>query len=163
MLRRRSLFRSRRLFLCLMRIFIILTFVFFSVPLICNAQMKPETSSNKSFVKSSAAYAEVLLRRTELEADLEELLVAYTREFPAVKETQLQIDLLNAELMKLFATKIEEKEKLTLALGKLIIRKVELENDLSNLKRQYGDEHPSVKKAQRKVLVFESAIKDILL
>lgn len=144
-----------------MRYFIVLAILILSAPLA--AQVKTDALASKSFVKSTAAYTEVLLRRTELEAELEELLVSYTREFPAVRSVQLQIDLLNTELMKLFEVKTEEKEKLTSALGRLIVRKVELEKDLANLKRQYGEEHPNVKKAERKVLVFESAIKDVLL
>ncbi len=55
-----------------------------------------------------------------------------------------------------------ESGKLTLALGKLIVRKIELETDLWNLRRQYNDEHPEVKRAKRKVEVFERAIKEIL-
>ncbi len=41
------------------------------------------TSAQKA-IKSTAAYAEVLLRKTELEATLEDLSVAYTEDFPKV-------------------------------------------------------------------------------
>jgi hypothetical protein len=140
-----------------------------SVAVVCNAQTTTNSDSNKTplnqasaVVKSSAAYAEVLLNQTELEADLEELLVAYTLEFPKVKEIRFKLGLLKVEMSKLFAVKQTESQKLTLALGKLIVRKVELEGDLWNLQKQYGDEHPTVKKAKRKVLVYESAIKDVM-
>jgi hypothetical protein len=140
-----------------------------SLTIVCNAQTTSGSDSiktpfNQAFteVKSSPAYAEVLLNRTELEADLEELLVAYTLEFPKVKEIQFKLGLLKTEMAKLFAVKQTESQKLTLALGKLIVRKVELEGDLWSLQKQYGDEHPTVKKAKRKVLVYQSAIKDVL-
>ncbi len=117
---------------------------------------------NPTFVNSSPAFAEVLLKRTELEAELEELLVAYTLEFPKVKQIQFELKLINTEMDRLYAVKASESQKLTLALGKLIVRKVELESELWNLQKQYGDDHPNVKKAKRKVLVYDSAIKDVL-
>lgn len=141
--------------------------VFFTIVLLfsvgfCSAQTRVDTETS-TLVRASSAYSEVLLKRTELEAELEDLLVAYTLEFPKVKEIQYQLVLLKTEMNKLFAVKPSESQKLTLALGKLIVRKIELEADLWNLKKQYSDEHPEVKKAKRKVLVFESAIKDVLL
>lgn len=129
----------------------------------CYSQKKSDQkSADETVVRSSPAYAEVLLKRTELEAELEDLLVTYKLEFPKVEEIRFEIGLANAEMAKFFTIKPEESQKLTLALGKLVNRKIELETDLWKLKRQYGDEHPDVKKASRKVLVFESAIKDIL-
>ncbi len=129
------------------------------------AQTKTATKplpENVKIVKSTAAYAEILLKKTELEADLEDLLVAYTLEYPKVKEIQFQLDLIKIETNKLFTVKSDESQKLTIALGKLILRKIELDTELWNLQRQYNDEHPEVKKAKRKVMVFESAIKDVL-
>jgi hypothetical protein len=49
-----------------------------------------------------------------------------------------------------------------LALGKLIVRKIELETNLWNLKAQYKDDYPDVRKAKQKVAVFERAIREIL-
>lgn len=138
---------------------VLLAFAAISSP----AQTTPKRKELPQFVRSSAAYAEVLLRRTELEADLEDLLVAYTLEFPRVKEIRYKLDLLNAAMDKLAAVKPEESSKLTLALGKLLVRKTELETELWNLQKQYNDDHPDVKKIKRKILVFESAVKDVLL
>ncbi len=129
---------------------------------VCFSQTNP-TAANVRLVKATPAYAEVLLNRTELEAELEDLLVAYTLEYPAVKNIQFKLGLIKQEMTKLLAVKPAESQKLTLALGKLIVRKIELEGELWNLQKQYGDEHPTVKKAKRKVLVFESAIKDVLI
>ncbi|MEZ5428122.1 MAG: hypothetical protein R2747_17755 [Pyrinomonadaceae bacterium] len=130
---------------------------------LCAGQTEPKRKDLPRFVKASPAFAEILLQRTEFEADLEDLLVAYTLEFPKVKEIRYRLDMLNAEIYKLADVKQEESSKLTLALGKLMIRKADLETDLWNLQKQYSDEHPDVKKIKRKILVFDSAIKDILL
>src|SRR5687767_11405889 len=93
-----------------------LTVILFSVFFVqgqTKSAVKPAPETLKA-VKSSAAYAEILLQRTVLEAELEDLLVAYTLEYPKVKEIQFQLGLIKIEMDKLFTVKPEEKEKLTL-------------------------------------------------
>jgi uncharacterized protein involved in exopolysaccharide biosynthesis len=115
-----------------------------------------------SAVKSSPAYAELLLRKTERESELEEFLLDYTEEFPMVKEIRFELGVIQKELDKILAVNASESGKLTLALGKLMVRKVEIETDSWNLRRQYNDDHPEVKRAKRKAEVYERAIKEIL-
>jgi hypothetical protein len=113
-------------------------------------------------VRSSAAYAEVLLRRTEIEADLESLLAEYTDEYPKVKQERFELDLISKESERILAVKAADASKLTAALGKLIVRKVELQAELFEVQQRLGDGHPDVKRAKKKVEVFERAIKEIL-
>ena len=113
-------------------------------------------------VKSSPAYAELLLRKTEREAELEEFAIDYTDEYPKVKEIKFELGLINKAMDRLFAVSPAESGKLTLALGKLMVRKTELETDVWNLSRQYNAEHIEVKRAKRKVEVYEKAIREIL-
>jgi uncharacterized protein involved in exopolysaccharide biosynthesis len=120
------------------------------------------TQTATSAVKSSPAYAELLLRRTERESELEGLLLDYTEEFPKVKEIKFEMELLKKEMDKIAAVNAAESGKLTLALGKLIVRKVEIEADLWNLRLQYKDDHAEVRRAKRKVEIYERAIKEIL-
>lgn len=115
-----------------------------------------------NYLTSSPAYAEVLLRRTELESDLEALILDYTEEFPKVKEIRQTLAFLKRESDRLAAVKPADTSKLTLALGKLIVRKVELETDLWGLMKTYNEAHPEVKRAKRKVEIYEAAIKEIL-
>jgi len=117
---------------------------------------------NTQMTKSSPAYAELLLRKTERESELEEFLIGYTEEFPKVKEIRFELGLLQKATDKILAVNASEAGKLTLALGKLMVRKTELETDLWNLRRQYEDDHPEVKRARRKIEVYEKAIKEIL-
>jgi hypothetical protein len=42
------------------------------------------------------------------------------------------------------------------------VRKVELQSDLWSLQQQFGEAHPEVKRAKRKVEIFERAIIEIL-
>lgn len=148
-----------------MKICFVLTLVLFS-SLLSQAQTIKKSSAPTSVtgaaVKFTAAFAEILLRRTERESELEEFLLDYTEEFPKVKEIRFEIGLLQKELDRITAVNASESGKLTLALGKLIVRKTEIETDLWNLRRQYADDHPEVKRAKRKAEVYEGAIKEIL-
>jgi hypothetical protein len=112
--------------------------------------------------KSSAAYAEVLLKKAELQSDLESLLVEYTEDYPKVRELRFTLTLLQREIERIAAVPPGEAAKLTVALGKLVVKKVELETDMWGLQRNYKDEHPDVKRAKRKVEIYEAAIKEIL-
>jgi len=149
------------------KLLLLLTLIL-SSSLLVNAQTKTKTASVKTptltaqAVKSSPAFAEILLRKTELAAELENYLTDYTDEFPKVKELRFELDLLTKEMNRILAVNAADSTKLTLALGKLMLRKIELERDVWNLRKQYNDEHPDVKQAKRKVEVFEAAIREIL-
>ena len=113
--------------------------------------------------RSSPAYAELLVKRTELESELESLLVEYTEDYPKVKETRYTLTLVQKESERLAAaSKTLPPTQMTLALGKLIVRKVELETELWNLLETYKPEHPDAKRAKRKVDIYEAAIKEML-
>jgi hypothetical protein len=137
-------------------------FLFLS-PVVCFSQTSGgKAAASQSAAKSSPAYAEILLLKTELEAQLEDFAADYTDNFPKAKELRFQLDLIQKETNKLLAVNAANSNKLSVALGKLIIRKIELETDLWNLRNQYKDDYPQVKRAKRKVEVFEKAIKEIL-
>ncbi len=129
-----------------------------------NTKTKPlaATTVSSNPIKSSPAYAEVLLRKTELSSELESLLVEYTEEYPKVRDLRFETVLLQKELDKLLAINLAESSKLSAALGKLMVRKCELESELAALQKEFNDQHPEVKRAKRKVEIFETAIRDIL-
>ncbi len=128
-----------------------------------NAVLKKSASNQAVLaIKSSPAYAELLLRKTEREAELEEFLLDYTDEFPKVKEIKFELDLLQKQMEKVLAIGASDAPKLSLALGKLLVRKTELEVDYWNLLKQYNADHPEVKRAKRKIEVYEKAVKEIL-
>jgi hypothetical protein len=112
--------------------------------------------------RASAAYAEILLRRTELESELESLVLEYTEEYPKVKEIRVVLGLLDRDAARIEKVKLEDVGKLTVALGKLMLRKVELEGELWKLQQTYKDEHPEVKRAKRRVEIFENAVGQML-
>lgn len=113
-------------------------------------------------VRSSPAYAEILLRKTELLADLESVINDYTEANPRVLDLRAEIASLDRASERLFLVKSAESGKLTLALGKLIVKKASLDMDLAKLTRSYNKDHPEVKRAKRKVEIFDAAINEIL-
>lgn len=141
-----------------MRVLSIISFCLFFTCFVFG-QNKPSNETAKS-VKSTPAYAEVLLRRAELETDVESFLESYTEEFPKVKAAKYELALTNKDLAKLLAQ--TDASKLTLALGKLLVRKNQLETELWMLQNQYDKNHPEVKRAQRKFSSFQNAVKEIL-
>lgn len=113
-------------------------------------------------VKGSPAYAEVLLRRTELFAEVESLAESYTDEAPKMVDLRFEVAALDKALAKLRGTKSADAGRLTLALGKLLVRRASLETDLNRLARTYNREHPDVKKTKKRLDLFDAAIKEIL-
>ena len=110
-----------------------LLIVLLASPIICRAQQELNTGAGP--IRSSAAYSEILLRRTELQADLEALSPDYTEANPKIIDLRFEIAALDKSLEKVFGVKPTETGKLTLALGKLIVRKATLETELSRLMR----------------------------
>ena len=111
---------------------------------------------------SSPAYAELVLKRTEIRSDLESLTLEYTEEFPKVKELRFALTLFDRDLARIGKVKPADSSKLTLALGKLMLRSIEIETDLWNLQKSYKEEHPDVRRAKRKLEIYDSAIDEIL-
>jgi len=135
------------------------------LPVFCFAQARSAAKTQPAdtqFVRSSPAYSEVLLRKTELEADIEALLTDYTEDFPKIQEDRYALTAIDAEMKKLQAVNPNDASKLTLALGKLMVRKVEVETELWRLQKQYKDDHPDVKRAKKKAEIFGKAIAEIL-
>lgn len=113
-------------------------------------------------IRSSPAFAEILLRKTELQAELEALLPDYTDANTKIVDLRFEIAALDKSLEKIFGIRPTETDKLTLALGKLIVQKASLDTDLARLKRSYNKDHKEVKRAARRVEIYDAAIKEIL-
>ena len=113
-------------------------------------------------IRSSPAYAEILVRKTEIKADLEALSADYTEANPRIIDLRFELGLLDKATERVFGVKPTDTGKLTLALGKLIVKKAALETELGKLSRSYNKDHPEVKRAKRRVEIYEAAIKEIL-
>src|SRR5690349_7574449 len=93
-------------------------------------------------IRSSAAYSEILLRKTEILADLDAFSAEYTEENPKMIELRAELASLNKQLEKVFGVKPSDTGKLTLALGKLIVRKAALDAELARLSLRNSKDHP---------------------
>ena len=113
-------------------------------------------------IRSSPAYAEVLLRKTEIMADIEALSADYTEANPKMIDLRSELASLDRSLEKIFGVKPSETGKLTVALGKLLVRRAALEADLGRLSRSYNKDHPEIKRAARKLEIYDAAIKEVL-
>lgn len=113
-------------------------------------------------IRSSPAYAEILLRRTELQADIDAFGADYTEASTKMIELRAELASLDRSLEKVFAVRPSETGKLTQGLGKLIVRKAALDADLDRSLRRYSKEHPETRRAQRRADRFEAAIAEIL-
>lgn len=138
---------------------LILIFAFSSISTLGQTKLVSNNSISDS-AKATPAYAELLLRRTELESNVESWLETYTEDYPKLKETRYELELINKDLATLLAQK--DTGKLTLALGKLLVRKNEIATDLWVLENKFGKDHPDVKRNQRKLESFQKAVKEIL-
>jgi len=138
---------------------IILSFLV-ALPALCFGQKLPAAGTGA--IVSSPAYSEILLRKTDILADLESFLADYTDANPKILDLRFEIGVLERTMGRVLAVKPGEAGKLTLALGKLMVRQAALETDLARLSRTYNKEHPDVKRAKRRVEIFDRAINEIL-
>ncbi len=113
-------------------------------------------------VRSSAAYAELMLKRAEVQSDLEAFLVEYTEEYPKVVEGRYALEVIEKERARLLNIRAADAGKLSVALGKLMVRKIELEVELWTLRKTFQDSHPDVKRAKKKADIYEAAVKEVL-
>ncbi len=123
---------------------------------------KDAARSDVGPIRSSPAYAEVLLRRTEIRADLEALSADYTEANPRIIDLRFELALLDKATERLYAVKPTDTGRLTLALGKLLVKRAQLETELGRLTRSYSQDHAEVKRTKRKIEIYETAIKEIL-
>jgi hypothetical protein len=113
-------------------------------------------------MRSTPAYAEVLLRKTELMADLDAYSGDYTDTNPKVLEARAELASIDRSLDRLLGVKPTDTGRLTEALGRMMVKKAALDADLARLTRSYNKEHPEVRRAQRRADYFESAINELL-
>lgn len=127
-----------------------------STPDVAKSARTPE------YVRASPAFAEIILRKAILEAELEELLLRYTEDFPRIVEKRFEISELDEAEDGLKEIPESEASKLSLALGKMLVQRATYATELEMLTRRYNDAHPEVKRAKRKFEIFDKAVKRIL-
>jgi uncharacterized protein involved in exopolysaccharide biosynthesis len=122
----------------------------------------PAQSKGHNEARASAAFAEVLFRKTELLAESESFAESYTFDNPKMADLRYEVAALEKYLNRLTGTPLADVPGLTLALGKLMVRRAALDTEVSRLSRTMNGEHPEYKRAKRRLEVYDAAIKEIL-
>ena len=120
----------------------------------------PPTAVSK--VADTGAYAEVYAARVEAEADLKVLAMDLTEETVQVREKKLERDLLAREIRWLEALPSVSHDKMTIALGRLLVRKTQAEVSLKMLSENYAEDFPTVKKARTRIGVYNDEVQKLL-
>jgi uncharacterized protein involved in exopolysaccharide biosynthesis len=131
--------------------------LFFLGPISADAQ-----TGDPGPIKASPAYAELLLRKTELASEIAAVAPDYTESNPRMLDLRNELAAIDRLMQRVFSVAPSEVGKLTQALGKLMVKQASLEADLARLSRSYSDEHPEVKRARRRLNAFDSAVREIL-
>ena len=113
-------------------------------------------------VKASPAYTEVMVRSIELRSELEAALLDYREESPKVRAIRREIAMLDDAMEMLMRLPLGSSGKMTSAVGRLIVRRAALETEYSETVARYGDDHPEVRRAKRRVEVYERSIRELL-
>jgi hypothetical protein len=128
-----------------------------------NIEAKVEQNSiAKSSVHTTLAYAEVFAQKVETEADLKVLSVDMAEGAPQILEKKLFRDFLQREIEWLEKLPPASHPKMTLAFGKMIVRKVQAEVDQKMLADNYADSHPLIKKARARFTIYQDEINKLL-
>lgn len=149
-------------------LFIALVFLFFSSAAFSQTGAPAKAGPAKpgapagNPIKSSAAYIELTLHRADTEAELLDMLVEYTEEYPKVKQLKLEVAFVQTELDNLLKLDASLLPKLTESFAKLLLQKVRMQIDLAVLRVAHKDDHPDVQRALRRVEIYEKAIKELL-
>lgn len=154
-----SIYRNKFSF----RILLLMLIMLVGVSTASAQKERPKTDkTDSSVVHASAAFSEILAQKALVEADLKILLTDYKEDYIGVREKQAEFALLNTALRNLEKTPAAEISKLTLALGKLVVKKIEVEAELKTLLEDYTEDFPAVKKARTRLGVYEEEIRKLL-
>lgn len=119
-------------------------------------------AQDKNAVQTTAAFAEVYTQKVEAEIDLKILLFDFTETSSQVIAKTQERDLLDRQLRWLEALPSGSHRKLTLTLGKMLVRKALAEAGVKNLSKSVAEEHQSMKKAKTRLEMYNSEIQKLL-
>ena len=74
----------------------------------------------------------------------------------------MELEFIRAEMDRMLRVKAADAQKLSTALGRLILAKIVHQAKLRQLRDQFSDDHPTVRRQRRMVEIYEAAIKEIL-
>ena len=115
-----------------------------------------------SAAETTPAYAELVLRKAKVEAELSELSKNLTNQHPSLDTKRFELRAIKREMAKMRAVETSRESKLSGAVGKLILSKVALEVELNDLLVQLKPQHPDVTKKRSELAALQREIENIL-
>ena len=120
-----------------------------------------QTTALPRHLTSSGAYSEIALRLAELRADMESMRDDYTDQHPKVLENKWTQASLEEDLKTLAQIRETDAGRLTLSLGKMVVRRAELFAEMKAVELQYGEQHQNTKRARKRLDAFSAVLDGI--
>ena len=95
--------------------------------------------------EDTQAYRMLRARKAAAEAELEKMLTAYTRTFPAVWSKQYELDVIAREAARMLATEPGLLDRLSATYGDIVLRRIAAEVEVRDVLATYTPRHPLVR------------------
>ncbi len=112
--------------------------------------------------KMTPAYELLVLRRVAVETALMDLSSQFTSESSQVRAKRFELSVVNREMARMQRSERARVPKLSVTYGNLLLRRVDLEVELNEMRGRFTSEHPDVKRKRAEISFLASEI-DMLL
>jgi hypothetical protein len=142
-----------------MKRFSLVLVAFAFLPVAALAQKASEPEQNP---KTTQAYSMLIQQKVKLQAELENLLSAYTSDWPKSRKIQFELDTLKTEMKTMAEVEESRVIKLTSGFGSLVLRRIALATDVHMLSEEEGSDWPPLKQKQRELELLDKEIQKLL-
>ena len=136
---------------------LVLAFVFFHAVTLAQKAAEPEQDP-----KTTQAYSMLIQQKVKLQAELEDLLSAYTSDWPKSKGVQFELETLKTEMKKMAEVEESRVIKLTSGYGSLVLRRVALVTEVHMLSEENASDWPRLKQKQRELELLDEEIQTVM-
>lgn len=112
--------------------------------------------------KATEAYQLLVLRKIAVAADLVDLTTRYSGNSQLVQSKRLELEIITREIDRLLNVDSALAPKLSANYGRLLLKKVDLEVELSILKRIFTAHHPRVRQTRVRIDLLDGEIEAML-
>ena len=137
-------------------------FVLIASSTLAHAQQSPSPGSSACDAKTTPAYGVLVLRKADLEAELQMMLARFTEAHPDVRLKKIELDVLEREMKRMETVAQEGLPKFTATYGNLILHQVKVEVELETLMAQLSEQHPDVKNKRAELDILKREIDKVL-
>ena len=121
-----------------------------------------KSNSRARAIKTSPAYAAVVLAQVKAEAGAFEMRERFSPTWPGYQEKQFAVAALNREMRRMRALPASRVPVLTEAYAKLLLHKVELEGQVITMRETFGPEWLDRKSKEYELAVMRRELKELM-